>query len=444
MIGFLDGFINFVAGFGVGGKDKSVGNSYYTPQRDLQQYEAMYRSSWAARRVLDVPALDMTREWRIWADEHDSMRRAERSFNLQNLVREAIIAGRKTGGAGIYIGLGDVSEDDLSEPLDPEKVKKGGLKYLTLFSRNELSVVEHETDPMSPRYRKGRLYSIHRGMGDTLRIHWTRFAWFPGATTSSEVYEHDDGWDDSFYVALGDLIKAADSALANLNALLPEARVDVIKIPSLASYFEDRESEERLKTRIRATQHLKSTVQALVLDGDEDYENKTTQFTGVVDVFEQTLKTLCGAADIPITRFLGTSETGLSNTGEGTTRRYYDGIRSRQNTELTTALFLLDQVLYRHVTGSSMGDVIYEWASLWQQSPSDKAETDKKNAETDKIYLDMGILEPEFLAMCILSRIGENKLYPGFDTALAESGDESNAIQIEEPVENVRSGPEPE
>lgn len=429
-----DGFRNFVAGVGVGGQDKAAANTYIVPQINLVQCENIYRSSGFGRRVVDIPAGDMTREWRTWMQDADAMHSMEKKLNIQRLIKDAITVGLKQGGAGIYIGVKGVT--DPSEPLDPEKVGKDQLEYLTLFGREELTVVEAEEDALSPRYRKGKIYSINRGEGSSLRIHWTRFAWFGALPTSTNTAEKQDGWDDPIYTTLQPLIESADSALMNIRALIHEARVDVLKIPELTKYFEDSESESRLKQRVLLTQHLKSNMHMLVLDGTEDHDTRTMQFSGLVDVYAKTLESLSGAADIPITRFLGTSPKGMNATGDSDMRNYYDGIAARQGNELEPALSVFDQVLFRHTTGKAPDDTqLYIWNPLWQQTEKEKAETAKVKAETTKIYSDLGLFEPEFFANTVLDQIKDDELYPGIEQRLAELANEDEAIQITIPKE---------
>jgi len=440
----VDGLVNWVAGLGRVGIDKSVANAYVAPTADMIGYENLYRSSAFGRAALEIPAGDMTREWRTWAKNGEEIRQAEKKLKLPKLSKKAIIEGRKQGGAAIYIGIKGVDDETLEEPLDPSTIEKGDLEYLTLFTRNELTVVEHEDDPLSPRYRKGRFYSINRGNHSAgLKIHWTRFAWFGGNETSSEVYETQDGWDDSAYATLQPHIEGADSALRNMLALIHEARSEVLKIPNLASYFEDEQSEAKLSRRVMTTQHMKSTLHMMVIDANEDYVSTNQSFTGVIEVFRAALEALAGSSDVPATRFLGTPPKGLNSTGESDLRNYYDSIAALQNNDLSESLRLLDEVLYRHVTGEESEDIdtTFVWNPLWQLSEKEMAEVAELEAKTNKMYVDMGILDEELLAAAILSQVKERGMYPGLEKLLEELSDESDAIQITAPIEtNNRSG----
>lgn len=433
----FDGLVNWVAGLGKPGTDKSTANTYLPFTHSREANESLYRASAFGRAALNIPAGDMTREWRTWLTKPEEMLAAEKSLKLPKLCKRGLIEGAKQGGAAVYIGLKGVDDETLQEPINLDLVKKGDLEYLTLFTRHELTVIEYEEDPLSPRYRKGRIYAINRGGHSSgLRIHWTRFAWFDGAETSSDVAETQDGWDDSRYTSLRPHVEAADSALANVLAMIHDARSDVLKIPNLASYFEDAESEAKLARRVMTTQHMKSTLHMMIIDGDEEHVSISQSFAGVLDVFKGTLEVLAGASDIPATRFLGTSPKGLNSTGESDLRNYYDSIAAQQNNDLSDSIRLLDDVLFRHVTGEKPDfiNLSYKWKPLWQLSEKDSAEVAKKRAETSKIYHDLGLFDDEFLAAAILSQIKEDGLYPDLETLLEEMADEADAIDITAPV----------
>ena len=68
---------------------------------------------------------------------------------------------------------------------------------------------------------------------------------------------------------------------------------------------------------------------------------------GLPEMVRTFLQVAAGAADIPVTRLLGQSPTGLSATGESDTRNYYDMIAARQELDLRPQLERLDRLILR-------------------------------------------------------------------------------------------------
>lgn len=441
--GLMDGFINVVTNLGRQGKDAATGSVYTPPVHNLLDLSNMYRSSACARRCLDIPAGDMVKNWRNWEVIQDGgkdsgaaedLQKAELKLNFKDVVKRAIIAGRKYGGAGVFIGLKD--NPDLAQPLDPETVQLDDLEHLTLLTREDLSIEEYEQDPISPRFRKGSLFSINRSGDDrvteisSVKIHWTRFAWFGGMPTDQKHIEIDDAWDDSQLISLAPYVDAADTAIKTLSHLLTEAGVDIYKFDSVTQYFETEDGAARFSARMAATNNLKSTVNAIILDKEDDYEQKTAEFSGVKEVQDTALHVLAGLADIPITRFLGSSPGGLNATGESDLRNYYDGIKSRQDTELTTALSILDEVLIRSTIAQDPETVDFEWTALYEMTPEQAATTYKLAAEGYAALKNLGLLEPEFFANIVLGALKSTKQFPTLEAELEALGDDMAAIEI--------------
>ena len=440
----FDGFVNFVAGIGNSASDKGANNQYVQSYDDYMRNEAIYRASGFGKRTIDIVASDATRKWRTWlGDDASDLIKFEKKLKLKQTVRDAIAAGKRGGGAAIYFGFKGISNEQLAEPLDPDTVQKGDLQYVTMFDRNELSPIEYDEDATSPRYKRGLIYCINRGAGADLRIHWTRFAWFSGAPTARETVEVQNGWDDSVYHAWSPYIEAADASLANINALVHEARTDTLKIPGLAQYFETEDGEARLTKRVLAMQRMKSSVHATVIDKEEEVVTKTMSFTGVVEVFTKALEALAGVSDIPIVRFLGTSPGGMNSSGQTELHNYYDGVSSYQENDLASSMWPLDAVLWRSITGKDLDEMAYEWKPLYQQTEKEQAETEKLNAETVKIYYDMRLFDDELYAAAVLGRLKQVHLFPTLQALLDEKADEDDFISIEEPAETTPTGNPP-
>src|SRR4051812_10346091 len=81
----FDSLQNLITGMGTG-RDKSMANAFFFQELDRSQLEAGYRSDWIARKVVDIPAQDATREWRTWkSDKKDitAIEDLEKSLQVQ-------------------------------------------------------------------------------------------------------------------------------------------------------------------------------------------------------------------------------------------------------------------------------------------------------------------------------------------------------------------------
>lgn len=174
-----DSLRNLVANLGTA-RDKSSHTHYALPTMTEDEATNAYRGAWLPRKIVDIPAMDATRNWRSWqAESADiSLIEAEEDrLGLRGKVLETLRKARLYGGAAIYIGTGD---RDPSKELNPERIQKDGIKHLNVMTRRVLTAGEIERDPESPLYGKPSHYMLHGANGE-VEIHTSRLALFVGA-----------------------------------------------------------------------------------------------------------------------------------------------------------------------------------------------------------------------------------------------------------------------
>lgn len=413
-----DTLYNLVAGLGTE-KDKSTFSQFVITFLTQQQVEVAYRADWVSRKVVDCPAEDATREWRMWiADEAqvELIEACEKNLLIQRKVKQAMIKARLYGGAGIVMGVG---KDDLKDELDPEKVKQGDLKFLHVMARHQLRASQLDLDVQSPGYGEPKSYTVG-SMSGLNEIHPSRVVRFMGPEVPS-IELSIDGWGDSALQAVDTAVKNSGLAAEGIAALIWESKIDVIKLPEFMSSIGTAEYKTRLLERMKLASTAKSMVNTLLLDKEEEWDRIEQSFAGMPDLVKLYLLIASGAAGIPATIMLGQSATGLGATGEGDTRNYYDRVSSQQKNELTPSMRNLDEVIIRSALGSRPPTVRYDWRPLWQLTELERADTELKKAQAHKIDVDNGIILEDALRIGRQNQLMESGFYPGFEEALDEA-----------------------
>ncbi|WP_420465607.1 DUF1073 domain-containing protein [Panacagrimonas sp.] len=415
---------NLVANIGTS-RDKAAGSYYTNPCTDDAQLAAMYRAAWLPKKIVEIPALDACRKWRNWQAEADDITKIEdeeKRLGVKSKMLETKIKARLFGGAALYIGTG---ESDPSQPLRPESISVGGIKHLTVMSRRVLTPMELETDPLSERYNKPRAYMV-TGSGIAVDIHPSRLVVSIGNPHPEPELAGgvDYGWGDSVLHACMEAVRNADATGANIASLIFEAKVDVLKIPNFMQGMADPEYRRLVLERLTLAATAKGINGALLLDKEEEYEQKSASFATLPDILLTFLQIVSGAADIPVTRLLGQAPGGLNSTGEADLRNYYDRIQSMQELDLQPSMQVLDECLIRSALGSRPPDLYYEWASLWQTTAKERAEIGKMTADTIKILGDSRLIPEEALSKSAINMLTENGVIPGLEAAVEEYGDE--------------------
>lgn len=425
-----DSLRSLITGLGDPTLDKSASVVYGNTILSDQQLINAYRNTWLARKIVDIPALDALRKWRDWQADQEQitlLEQEEKRLGLQSKVLQAKTLARLWGGAVIYIGDGG----DATQEWNPEDVAKGGLKYLTVMGRREVVAGELEIDPTRETYGWPVSYQVTNGR-TFLDIH-------PSRVVVQIGNPHPDpwnaltntGWGDSVLQAVWSAVTNADATAANIASLVFEANVDVYKITDLMEHLSSAAYRNKLIDRFTLANIGKSVSRALITDSDEEYERKQIAFTGLPDVLQQFLILVSGAADIPLTRLLGQSPSGLNSTGEHDMKNYYDRVSSMQTLEIGPAMHKLDDALIRSALGDRPDEVHYTWAPLEQMSEKELAEIGKMKAETASLLSTTGLFMPEELREVVGNQFVEDGFYPGLGDLLKKHGEQLPEFDLE-------------
>lgn len=436
VVSFLsDKLTNVMSGLGTT-IDRQTAAYYAFVPMTPEQAETAYRSSWLVRKIIDVPPFDMTREWRDWQAESSDIEKIEaeeRRLQLKAKCQRALILARLYGGGALILGTRDA---DPMEELNLDRIKAGGLTYIHVMSRHELTEGEARMDPEDPWFGQPEYFQINGAKGQQTRLHPSRVVAFIGqkAPEGTMLTGTSWFWGDPIMQSIEGAVKNADLAQDGFAALIDEAKLDILKIPDMMANVGTQEYERRLLARLSAAQMGKSTWRALMIDGAEEWEQRQVTWNGMPEMMFALLQVVAGAADIPVTRLLGQSPKGLQSNGDGEERDYHAMVKARQNELLCPALDQVDELLIRSALGSKPADIYYEFAPLGHVSEKEAAEIEASAATTIKTYADTGLIPNDALAAMAKNRIIESGRWPGSEAAFEEAELEAEALQ--EPDQN--------
>lgn len=442
---FLDRLSNFVSGLGTS-KDKKIANVYGFNLIDAQQLNAMHRSDWMARKVVDIIPDDMTREWREWQAEENIVEQIEKverqpQVNIQAKVNEAMQLARLRGGAVLVLGVDGAGLP--SEELVLDRVKQGALKYVHVLGRDQVSFDDVDRDITSPFYGEPKIWTVNGANGNQVYVHPSRVIRFIGAPILDKTNAESEVWGDSVLQIVYDAIQNAASSQEHTASLIPEAKTDVIYIPGLSETLRHADTTQKLTERFTYANQMKSMFNILLLEGNgtegEKWEQKTINFSQFPDLLRLFLQVAAGAADIPLVRFLQDAPSGLGSNGETTLKNYYDNIGARQTNWLGPAMWRFDEVCIRSATGKRDPSIYYQWAPLYTQTEKERAEVFKMYADGARTLVGSGtgqeIIARDAVSQALINRLVEDGNLPG----LAEAVEEFGAIGEQEPTEEELS-----
>jgi phage-related protein (TIGR01555 family) len=430
-LGVSDTLENMASGIGTM-RDKNMQGRFVSRYNFTdQEAEASYEwDSWG-RKVVDIPAFDMTREGREWKTEKaniELIEATEERVNYDSKLLEALIYARLYGGSVMVMGINGTGAPET--PLVPEQIQKDSLAYIHVLPKSEISTEGRIRDVNDPLFGGPEKYRISvEKTGGQIEIHPSRVVRFTGARAPSR--RRTDHWGNSVLCSVYDAMSNAALSSQGVAALINEAKTDVFKVKGLTLKLADKEYADRLVKRYALAEYVKSVINATIMDSEEEWEQKSFSFQSLPDVVRMFLQILSGASDIPVTRFLGETPSGLNSTGESDIRNYYDRIAAEQKMLLKPAQAPVIDAIIRSSLGSRPADVYYQFAPLWQLSEKEKSENNERNAKAAQSYVNSGLIPVDALAKGVANKLVEDGFYPGLDQALDESSEQPGQHKIE-------------
>lgn len=414
-VNFGDGIANLITS--IGANNPALAGNFYAPVViSDQQLEAAYVGSTWFGKIIDIPADDATKNWRTWsADKVDSVKifEAEQDMSIPHRVREALVYARLYGGS-VMLPLGLPGET--TEPFDVRRTGRGMLKGVAVVPRPLVTTsTEAVMDPLDPYYGRPQSYTIG---GRT--FHPSRVIHLNGKRNPSFLTTRDP-WGVPVYVSLMDSLRYSEAGAAVMSILLNEAKTDIVSIKDFMAHMVNPAMESLYIKRFELIARAKSIANVTLLDGEDKWEQKQINFSGLPDVVFAFLTMLAGAADIPVTRLLGTSAKGLNATGEGDEKNYFENVGARQRLDLSPQLRVFDEMFLRSVLGTDPKSISHEWTPLKQMSVQELAAVEKLYAETNTALVNAGNVDVFALGKAYERRMIESGAWPGFEQAREES-----------------------
>jgi phage-related protein (TIGR01555 family) len=413
-----DSLTNLVSGLGTS-RDKAAAAGYNLDLQSPVDLLTAYKASALARRVVNLKAEDSCREWREWQGDKDqisAIEAEEKRHGLQRKVFRARKLARLFGGSAVLIGTGD---QDLAKPLDVSKIGKGGLRYISLLTVDDVSASGLQRDPTKDGFNEPEYWTL-RG---SIECHPSRLAIFHGQEPMYEFsLDANYGFGDS--VLRGGLkqVQDVDAIAANIMSLVYEAKVDVFKIPDLMQNLAQRGPEYAAEVirRVTLAATAKGINGALLMDALEEYEQKSANFSNLDKIAAMFMQITAAAHGYPMTLLFGMSAGGLNATGDNDTRGYYDAIKVEQTLAMEPAMSVLDECLIRSALGDRPDGVHYNWRPLWQPTAKERADVGEKLMNAMEKLHNLDVIPAEAISKAAVNGLTESGAFPGLETAVAE------------------------
>lgn len=419
-----DGFKNILKGLGTD-KDPRLSTTFVRSMLVNQQIaNDLYVYNWIAAKGVDIPIDDATRKWRsLLIPDVDKKKEIEDimiEFEVKEKISIASKWARVFGGAVIVV---IIDGEDPDEPMDIDNIKKGSLKNFIVLDRYNIFPDQIDRNILSENFGTPEYYTVIR---QGLKIHHSRVIRFDGDLSTILEAERNNFWGRSIFTKTFDAIADSGTMTQAIGNLVSEASIDVYKINELNAMVAGG-NDDLVVARLKIMNQMKSVVNGAVLDAEDDYEKKATTFTTLPEIDDRYMQKVAGSFDIPLTRFLGISPSGLNATGSADLLNYYDNVSSIQENYFRPKLDIIDSIVMASSFGSD--EVFeYDFHPLQQLSETEQADVDLKNQQRDIAYIDAGVI----MESDVLAELAENGTYVAINENRVKEMKASEELDFEE------------
>lgn len=406
-----DGWMNILTGLGVRGRDKNVATTFKMCRKfDVALLDQIYRNDGMTRRVIDLVAEEMVRQgWEIENDQDGMIEVKLEELKATNVMMDMLRWARLYGGSLGVIGVADGRP--LEDPINYNNIRE--VKWIHVFDRFSVSSADGmiDDDLNSPNYGKPKMYLVtDPRTGKSFYVHHSRTIRCDWNELTPRWTRDNDTWADPLMMTIYEELKNYSTAFANCGVIVQDFVNYVLKIPGLGQLLASECGDSQVQQRINVLNIAKSTLNTMVIDSEESYEKVTTNINGISDLLDRFMLALSAVTGIPITLLFGRAPAGLNATGEADIRNFYDMIKQKQEGKLRPMLEKIINLIYLskddYYKGIEPSDWKLEFIPLWQNTEKEESEIKRTTAETDAIYIDRGVLDPDEVAV---SRFGGSR-----------------------------------
>lgn len=403
-----DAYVDMFSGIGTG-RDPLARTAIITdPLMTQGELEALFLSDGLGRRIVEMPAEEMCRVWfRIEGDEGEEVSDILETIGAQVSFTEASTWARLYGGAVAVILLKDGMT--LDQPVNEGRIEQ--VMGLRIFDRWRVQFnVNAEglsQDPMKRLMGLPEFVMVQPAQGgEQMKVHETRIVFIPGKRLPDQLRQHNQGWDASVLQGGAKALARYHTGLDNCTALMRDFVQGVLSVKGLTNMLASGRAEV-VRDRLKLLDLSRALLNTMIIDADgEEFTKSSSSVSGIPDLIDRFIESVSSVYGIPVSKLVGRAASGLNSSGQNELRNYYDMLSAEQKRTMSPLAERLVTLIYLSKNGPNKQPEKWsiKWNSFFEPTDSEVALLRKTVAETDKIYLDTGVLVAEEVAE---SRFGE-------------------------------------
>ncbi len=293
---------------------------WYLISNMRQLITQLYAEIGLVQTIVDVPVDDGLRggvdfkSKQLSADQINELQiYFEREDIINSSIAQALKWNRLFGGAGIIV----MTDQDPLEMLNIQAIRVDSPLEFRAVDMWELFSDKQDTDTFdSSLNEKVTQYSYR-----SRRIDASRVITMKGVKAPSLIRPRLRGWGMSVLETLVRSINQYFKSTALTFEVLDEFKIDTYKLKGLANLLQMPDGGASVRQRVAMMNQLKNYLNAIVLDSEDEYEQKELSFQGISETLQGIRMQVASDMRMPLSKLFGIAATGFSS-GEDDIENY--------------------------------------------------------------------------------------------------------------------------
>lgn len=337
-------------------------NKYYLISADRMALTYLYVNNGIVQAFIDQPVEDAFRDgFNIISDilDEDDIKEIQSYIESNGILANYVQArkwARLYGGGGLIINCGQKADAELKINVINENTP------LEFYDADLWELSDYSTRTNN-QFDKPTLDIPYNYYG--VRLHRSKVLRIMGKKAPSFVRPKLRGWGMSDIESIIRSLNQNQKIQNLIFQLLDEAKIDVYKLKGYndALAMPNGSGVAKINTAVQASNQIKNFMSALLIDAEDDYQQKQITLTGIAEIFKEIRIQLAADLRRPMTKLFGISSSGF-NAGDDDLENYNSMVEGSERTPAKQDLIEIVNIVSQKLFGGFADDIRIEYEPL--------------------------------------------------------------------------------
>lgn len=355
-----------------------------------------YKSNGFCRVAVDLPVQEAFNDGgyeidskTLSADELEELKEKMSDEGDDEVLQACLRFGRLYGGSAIVVNTDGKPE----RPLILENLKDKNIEFLPVDRwqcyANGTTVQLAQSFCLNDNSNRD---------GELLTYDKSKVLLYTGQLAPYYLRNQLSGWGMSIFESVIPQLKQYIKANGVILELLDEAKIDILKIDSLAQTLLSAGGTQKIQKRLQIAADNKNYKSMLAMDSADDYQQKQLSFGGLDRMLEKIFLLICSSLRMPYSKVFGKGANGLGTGADLDLENYYKMITAEIRQPATRILKQMIDVRCYQLFGRKIDDLTLTWKPLREPTAKEIQEIEKSKVDELMQLLQAGILTKKQVA----------------------------------------------